>query len=66
MEMKRISTIFWRWWYRHHPSPSRFTKAEALAIAREHGLEAEVAMAMKQGLTPDQALEDWDINSQAS
>jgi len=38
-----------------------FTEKEALARAKEYGLEEEVAMAMKQGLTPDEALEDWDI-----
>lgn len=59
--MKRIMTAFWRWWYRHHPEPSRFTKDEALAIAREHKLDAEVLTAMKHGYTPDEALQEWDI-----
>ena len=52
---------FWRWWYKHHPSPSRFTKDEALQIARNYKLEAEVIEAMKHGCNPDEALQDWDI-----
>ena len=59
--MKRLITLFWRWWYRHHPEPSKFTKEEALAIAREHELDAEVMMAIKHGCTPDEALQEWDI-----
>lgn len=58
---RKILTTFWRLWYRHHPEPSRFTEEEALTIARKHKLETEVAMAMKQGLTPDEALKDWDL-----
>lgn len=38
-----------------------FTKEEALQRAREYGLEDEVATAMAHGLTPDEALEDWDL-----
>lgn len=38
-----------------------FTKAEALARAKEYGLEWEVAEAMRHGLSPDEALEDWDL-----
>ena len=59
--MKRLITLFWRWWYRHHPEPSKFTKEEALEIAKEHELDAEVMMAMKQGCNPDEALQEWDI-----
>lgn len=59
--MKRLITLFWRWWYRHHPKPSKYTKDEALAIAREHELDAEVMMAIKHGCTPDEALQEWDI-----
>ena len=59
--MKRLITLFWRWWYRHHPEPSKFTKEEALEIAKEHELDAEVMMAMKQGCNPDEALQEWDV-----
>jgi len=59
--MKRLITLFWRWWYRHHPEPSKFTKEEALEIAKEHELDAEVMMAIKHGCTPDEALQEWDI-----
>lgn len=58
--MKAITT-FWRWWYRHHPSPSKYTRPEALAIARKHGLEYEIIKAMEHGCTPDEALQEWDI-----
>ncbi len=58
--MNKLITSFWRWWYRRHPSPSKYTKEEALAIAREYELDAEVMMAMKQGCTPD----EWDIYPQ--
>jgi len=40
---------------------SRFTKEEALKIARDYNLEQEVKDAMRFGFTPDEALEDWDI-----
>lgn len=59
--MRGIKTIFWRWWYKHHPEPSRYTKDEALDIAKKYKLEAEVAMAMQEGCNPDEALQDWDI-----
>ncbi len=59
--MKRLITLFWRWWYRHHPEPSRFTRDEALAIAKDFGLEIEVTEAMKHGCNPDEALQEWDI-----
>ena len=39
----------------------QYTKEEALQRAKEFGLEDEVATAMAHGLTPDEALEDWDI-----
>ena len=57
----KITTLFWRWWYRHHSSPSRYTRAEALAKAKEHGLEWEVLQVMEHGCTPDEALQEWDI-----
>ena len=59
--IRRLSTSFWQWWYRQHPSPSRFSKDEALAIARKHNLEAEVVDAMNHGCNPDEALEEWDL-----
>jgi len=59
--MSKLRTLFWRWWYRHHQQPSRFTRPEALAIARKYGLEWEVIQAMSHGCTPDEALQDWDI-----
>lgn len=57
----RIFTRFWRWWYRHHPEPSKYTRAEALEIARKYKLEHEVITAMEHGCTPDEALQEWDI-----
>jgi hypothetical protein len=57
----KITTLFWRWWYKFHPSTSRYTRPEALAIARKHGLEYEVIKAMDHGCTPDEALQEWDI-----
>ena len=59
--MKRLITLFWRWWYKRHPKPSKFTRDEALAIAKDFGLEWEVTEAMKQGYNPDEALKEWDI-----
>ena len=38
-----------------------YIKAEALKRAQEFGLECEVATAMEQGLSPDEALEEWDL-----
>ena len=57
----KITTIFWRWWYRLRPEPSKYTRAEALARAKEHGLEWEVLQAMEHGCNPDEALQEWDI-----
>jgi len=54
-------TLFWRWWYRHHQTPSRFTREEALEIAKKHRLESEVATAMQHGCNPDEALQEWDL-----
>lgn len=42
--MIKLQTIFWRWWYRHHQEPSKYTKEKALAIAKEYELDAEVMM----------------------
>ena len=39
-----------------------FTKEEALELAKEYRLEAEVRYAIeKAGLTPNEALEEWDL-----
>jgi len=59
--MRKLRTIFWRWWYRLHPTPSRYTRAEALAIAKKYNLEYEVIKAMDHGCNPDEALQEWDI-----
>ena len=34
---------------------------EAIQIARKYNLEAEVHQELASGLTPEQALEEWDI-----
>ena len=57
----KITARFWKWWYKYHPSPSKYTRFEALAIARQHNLEWEVIEAMRHGSTPDEALQEWDI-----
>ena len=59
--MKRLITLFWRWWYRLRSTPSKYTRPEALAIARKYNLEYEVIKAMDHGCTPDEALQEWDI-----
>lgn len=33
----------------------------ALAIAEEYGLENEVNECMKYGMSPEEALEEWDL-----
>jgi len=57
----KLRTLFWRCWYKVHKQPSRYTRAEALARAKEYGLEWEVLKAMEHGCNPDEALQDWDI-----
>lgn len=37
------------------------TKEQALHIASRYGLEAEVAYEINSGLTPEQALYEWDL-----
>lgn len=37
------------------------TKEQALNIASRFGLEAEVANEINSGLTPEQALHEWDL-----
>lgn len=59
--ISRLRTLFRRYWTKMHHSPSRYTRAEALARAKEYHLEWEVLKAMEQGCTPDEALQDWDI-----
>ena len=41
--------------------PSRFTREEAISIARKYHLENEVEQAMKFGFNPDEALQEWDL-----
>lgn len=61
LHMTRIATRLWRLWYRLCPVPSRYTRPEALEIARRYHLEYEVIKAMDHGCTPDEALQEWDI-----
>ena len=37
------------------------TKEEALEIAKHYHLEEEVEFAMNQGMTPEEALSEWDM-----
>ena len=37
------------------------TTLEAITIARKYNLEAEIRQELASGLTPEQALEEWDI-----
>ena len=37
------------------------TAFEVIQIARKYNLEAEVRQELASGLTPEQALEEWDI-----
>lgn len=37
------------------------TAYEAIQIARKYNLEAEVRQELASGLSPEQALEEWDI-----
>lgn len=39
------------------------TKEQALKIAACYGLETEVAREINSGLTPEQALYEWDLQS---
>ena len=38
------------------------TPFEAIQIARKYNLEYEIRQELNSGLTPEQALEEWDIN----
>jgi hypothetical protein len=37
------------------------TAFEAIELSRKYNLEAEVRQELASGLTPEQALEEWDI-----
>lgn len=37
------------------------TREEALEIARRYNLEEEVEFDMNQGMTPEEALDEWDM-----
>lgn len=37
------------------------TPFEAIQIARKYNLEAEVRQELASGLTPEEALQEWDI-----
>lgn len=37
------------------------TSKEAIMIARKYNLEHEVRQELSSGLTPEEALEEWDI-----
>lgn len=37
------------------------TPKEAIQIARKYNLEAEVRQELASGLTPEEALQEWDI-----
>lgn len=37
------------------------TAKEAIQLARKYNLEKEVRQELASGLTPEQALEEWDI-----
>lgn len=35
---------------------------EAIFLARKYNLEKEVRQALASGMTPEEALDEWDIN----
>ena len=37
------------------------TKKEAILLARKYNLEREVRQEMEAGLSPEEALDEWDI-----
>ena len=37
------------------------TNKEAIQIARKYNLEAEIRQELASGLTPEEALQEWDI-----
>ena len=38
------------------------TSRDAIILSRKYNLEAEVRQELASGLTPEQALEEWDIS----
>lgn len=38
------------------------TSFKVITIARKYNLEAEVRQELASGLTPEEALQEWDIN----
>ena len=40
---------------------NKMTKEQALKVAASYGLEAEVTSEINSGLTPEQALYEWDL-----
>lgn len=38
------------------------TAKEAIFIARKYNLEKEIRQALASGMTPEEALDEWDIN----
>jgi hypothetical protein len=38
------------------------TPKEAIQLARKYNLEVEVRQELASGLSPEEALEEWDIN----
>lgn len=38
-----------------------YTTKEAIMLSRKYNLEAEVRQELASGLSPEQALEEWDI-----
>ena len=38
------------------------TPKDAIMLARKYNLEAEVRQELASGLTPEEALQEWDIN----
>ena len=38
------------------------TAKDAIQIARKYNLEAEVRQELASGLTPEEALQEWDIS----
>ena len=38
------------------------TPKDAILLARKYNLEAEIRQELASGLTPEQALEEWDIS----
>lgn len=39
----------------------KYTSKEAIQIARKYNLEYEIRQELASGLSPDEALQEWDI-----